>query len=225
MNASDKASNNPVEYCDLVMKGGITSGVVYPLAITELSRKYLFKNIGGTSAGAVAAAITAAAEYGRRTGKRCAYDQMADLPEELGRDNLLLRLFQPSTAAARIFRVLLAALRAQSLSGRIIRAILALVRQFWGWALLGILLGLLAPGGAYFAYQGPLPPYLILGALWVVVIAGLVLCWAAAADAVRSAVHNGFGFCRGFDPAVHQGTAADKLAAPKDPNGSGERSR
>ena len=36
-------------YCDLVMKGGITSGVVYPLAIWTLAKHYRFKNIGGTS--------------------------------------------------------------------------------------------------------------------------------------------------------------------------------
>ena len=42
--------------CDIVMKGGITSGVVYPLAAVELSTKYRFVNIGGTSAGAIAAA-------------------------------------------------------------------------------------------------------------------------------------------------------------------------
>jgi predicted acylesterase/phospholipase RssA len=51
-----------LEYCDLVMKGGITSGVVYPLAVVELARKYHFKNIGGTSAGAIAAAATAAGD-------------------------------------------------------------------------------------------------------------------------------------------------------------------
>ena len=54
--------------CDLVMKGGITSGVVYPKAIVQLSRTYRFRNIGGTSAGAIAAVITAAAEYGRADG-------------------------------------------------------------------------------------------------------------------------------------------------------------
>jgi hypothetical protein len=30
----------PQKKCDLVMKGGVTSGVVYPRAITELSREY-----------------------------------------------------------------------------------------------------------------------------------------------------------------------------------------
>jgi hypothetical protein len=50
----------PNRYCDIVMKGGITSGVVYPPAVVELSKTYTFKNIGGTSAGAIAAAVTAA---------------------------------------------------------------------------------------------------------------------------------------------------------------------
>src|SRR5260370_42441779 len=56
----------PDRYCDLVMEGGVTSGVVYPRAIVKLSNEFLFHSIGGTSAGAIAAAATAAAEYRRR---------------------------------------------------------------------------------------------------------------------------------------------------------------
>ncbi len=52
--------------CDLVMKGGITSGIVYPPAVLELSKHYTFQSIGGTSAGAIAAAGTAAAASGIR---------------------------------------------------------------------------------------------------------------------------------------------------------------
>ncbi len=50
---------------DLTMKGGTTSGVVYPLAICELATDFRFRNVGGTSAGAIVAALTAAAELGR----------------------------------------------------------------------------------------------------------------------------------------------------------------
>src|SRR5438067_12056322 len=115
MDASNGAANRTLEYCDLVMKGGITSGIVYPLAITKLSERYLFKNIGGTSAGAVAAVITAAAEYSRRKGNKNPYSVLTGLAQELGKDNLLLRLFEPSTATVRIFRVALAALKANLL--------------------------------------------------------------------------------------------------------------
>ncbi len=45
--------------CDLVMKGGITSGIVYPPALDELQKMYSFNSIGGTSAGAIAAAAAA----------------------------------------------------------------------------------------------------------------------------------------------------------------------
>lgn len=56
----------PAKECDLVMKGGVTSGIVYPYAIMKLKDDYRFVSIGGTSAGAVAAAVVAAAEHGRQ---------------------------------------------------------------------------------------------------------------------------------------------------------------
>ena len=56
----------PTQTCDLVMKGGVTSGIVYPRLVTRLARRYRFVRIGGSSAGAIAAAFTAAAEYERR---------------------------------------------------------------------------------------------------------------------------------------------------------------
>jgi hypothetical protein len=49
------------------MKGGITSGVIYPLAVCELAQTYRLRSVGGASAGAIAAAAEAAAEVGRAT--------------------------------------------------------------------------------------------------------------------------------------------------------------
>src|SRR6187399_3344956 len=60
---------SPTRECDIVMKGGITSGVIYPLAVCELAGVYRLRNIGGTSAGAIAAAAAAAAEYGRTSDR------------------------------------------------------------------------------------------------------------------------------------------------------------
>jgi predicted acylesterase/phospholipase RssA len=57
--------------CDLVMRGGITSGIVYPRAIAKLAETYDFRSIGGTSAGAIAATATAAAALGAKSGRRC----------------------------------------------------------------------------------------------------------------------------------------------------------
>ena len=57
-------------FCDVVMKGGITSGVVYPKAMVTLAKCFRLKYIGGTSAGAIAAAAAAAAEFATRTGSK-----------------------------------------------------------------------------------------------------------------------------------------------------------
>src|SRR2546429_7187258 len=58
----------PDKQCDLVMKGGITSGVVYPRAIRRITQDYRLLNIGGTSAGAIAAVVAAARENRRQGG-------------------------------------------------------------------------------------------------------------------------------------------------------------
>jgi len=80
--ANDGTGAPEDRFCDLVMKGGITSGVVYPPAIVKLAGQYRFKNIGGTSAGAIAAALTAAAEYRRRnTGSMEGFNLLGALPE------------------------------------------------------------------------------------------------------------------------------------------------
>ena len=94
-------------YCDIVMKGGITSGVVYPLAAVELSRHYTFKNVGGTSAGAIAAAAVAAAEHGRSNGKGAGFERLEELPDWFGEE--LTSVFQPSATTKPLFDIVLAA--------------------------------------------------------------------------------------------------------------------
>src|SRR5216683_1715186 len=100
-------------YCDLIMKGGITSGVVYPLAISELAKQYKFKNIGGASAGAIAAAGAAAAEYGRRHGKPQTFDRLAEVATNIASDGRLLSLFEPTAKAQPAFSVLTSTLGAK----------------------------------------------------------------------------------------------------------------
>jgi hypothetical protein len=99
--------------CDLVMKGGITSGIVYPGAVLELSREFRFANIGGTSAGAIAAALTAAAEYRRGGGGGDAgFEAIAKLPawmaERVGGRSRLLRLFTAPPETEGLFESALA---------------------------------------------------------------------------------------------------------------------
>jgi len=119
MTMADQASRfgQPEKICDIVLKGGITSGVVYPLALVSLAEKYRFSNIGGTSAGAVAAVAAAAAEYGRQT-EAAGFDRLARIPDEVGSG--LLSMFQPTPALKPLFYIFVAALKAKTKMGRTI---------------------------------------------------------------------------------------------------------
>jgi predicted acylesterase/phospholipase RssA len=97
--------------CDLVMKGGVTSGVVYPPAIDELRQRFAFSGIGGASAGAIAAALTAAAEYRRRHGSDAGFQSLRDLPGEISGEGRMLQLFRPDRSTRGLFSVFLRALR------------------------------------------------------------------------------------------------------------------
>ena len=96
-----------LKICDLVMKGGITSGIVYPPAVLALKEGYHFANIGGTSAGAIAAAGTAAAEYNREHG---GFEQLEAMRNWLGEDNHLRNLFQASPETQPLLDILYAML-------------------------------------------------------------------------------------------------------------------
>jgi predicted acylesterase/phospholipase RssA len=102
-------------FCDLILNGGIASGVVYPWALLHLARHYRFKSIGGNSVGAMAAALAAAAEYGRCNGVEDAFEPLRQMPivlaEEAGdpRKTKMLRLFQPTATVSRLFECFLIA--------------------------------------------------------------------------------------------------------------------
>ena len=101
------------KYCDLVMKGGITSGIVYPNAVLALAREYRFKSIGGTSAGAIAAAVAAAAAYGDRRQQQgeqlpgdAGYGGLSAVSAQLSRRGFIYSLFQPAAGARAAYRLL-----------------------------------------------------------------------------------------------------------------------
>jgi predicted acylesterase/phospholipase RssA len=95
----------PEAECDLIMKGGITSGVVYPAAILSLARHYRFRSIGGASAGAIAATAAAAAEYGREAGG--GFASLEAMQKQLMDSSFLLNLFQPTAESRPLFKGLL----------------------------------------------------------------------------------------------------------------------
>lgn len=55
----------PAGPCDLILEGGVASAAVHPYVVLELAQKHRLHSIGGTSAGANAGVLAAAAEYAR----------------------------------------------------------------------------------------------------------------------------------------------------------------
>jgi predicted acylesterase/phospholipase RssA len=204
--------------CDLVMKGGVTSGTVYPKAIAELSKTYRFRGIGGTSAGAIAAAAAAAAEFRRQSSpdraSRSGFAVLEELPVRLGRPgkkgygSSLLELFQPQPRQRRLFRFLLSFVgrcsperRGQTGSSTLsltARALVRAIRYFPGAALLGAVLSLAMAWSLGFSGARP----------WSWPVLGVVTFVGAAAVALLGAWRelldlpaNDFGMCRGFERA------------------------
>lgn len=141
------------EECDIVMEGGVTSGVVYPTFVARLAKKFTLRSIGGASVGAIAAIAAAAAQYKRNrvrqagTGIDDGFYKIALLPrrlrESVGATTRLLSLFQPSAEMAPHFRVIVTGLNAGIKPKIMARVALALVWNFPLGALLGAALWLL----------------------------------------------------------------------------------
>jgi len=133
--------------CDLVMRGGITSGIVYPRAIAKLAETYDFRSIGGTSAGAIAAAGTAAAAYGAKHGQDHFQTRLKNLPGELATlkdgKSVLERLFQPQETTEALFRVLMAGLGRESMPSKVGRIVAALCGNYPLFALGGAAIALI----------------------------------------------------------------------------------
>jgi predicted acylesterase/phospholipase RssA len=89
--------------CDLVLEGGIAGGVVYPRAVLEIARTHRLRSLGGASAGAIAVALAAAAEYARaqdRHGPGLGFAGLAAVDGDLRRPGVLRGLFAPRPESA-----------------------------------------------------------------------------------------------------------------------------
>ncbi|MBV8725936.1 MAG: patatin-like phospholipase family protein [Candidatus Eremiobacteraeota bacterium] len=198
--AGDFESPDIRRLCDVVMKGGITSGVVYPTAICKLATTYAIKNIGGTSVGAIAAAITAAAEYRRRRfGSGDGYVQLAKLPGFLGQPGALPALFRPDPPARTLFRIAMIPIGAAPTWQKWLRLIGTLLLSYFWIPLLTIAVIF----GVFAAVTWPVPA----GALWRCLAASLVFGTVAALVGIVFRVvyqligvldGNQFGWCHGY---------------------------
>jgi predicted acylesterase/phospholipase RssA len=189
--------NKPEQSCDIVLKGGITSGVVYPLALVALAEKFRFSNVGGTSAGAIAAAAAAAAEYGRPIAG-AGFDRLAKIPDEIGPN--LLSLFQPTPRLRPLFNICVAALKAKTGTRRAFAVIAAAICGYWFSAVLGVLPGIIiAALSLIFAWGIGFVAFGLLLALIGLVVAILRRLLRAATTEL---VANDFGLCPGISQAA-----------------------
>jgi Patatin-like phospholipase len=138
----------PEKQCDLVMKGGITSGVVYPRAISRIAKDYRLLNIGGTSAGAIAAVVAAACEY-RRQGDPTrgveptptAFDQFETVTKEITQPGFIPGLFQATPAGKPVLDLGLALVKSTGSTARRILTVGGFVlRRSWWLAVLAAVL-------------------------------------------------------------------------------------
>lgn len=214
-------------FCDIVMEGGITSGIIYASAVVDLARHYRFKNIGGSSIGAFAAALTAAAEYRRRHGAAGGFEALAGLPgqlaEEEGGRTLLERLFVPHRRTRRLFNVFLATLDRGGPGRILLFGLAAALRQYvWHVAIASLILAaIILPGPLQATLQCRAVPGQPACSLALLSWSGAALLTLGAAlaggilvgiawDLGHGVVRNDFGLCRGWD--AHARTDAVDLA-------------
>jgi predicted acylesterase/phospholipase RssA len=213
--------SRPARTCDVVMKGGITSGVVYPHAICELARTYRFVDVGGTSAGAIAAAAAAAAEHGR---DRDGFSKLAELPAWIGTGENLFRLFQPQRRTRPYFRLLAAGLGRTGV-GKWLRLVRAALAAFPLTSLAGLAPGIALAVLAVWTGSGALAIYAVVAG-FVLALLGLAVALTArlAVGLPRAIVRNDLGLCSGLpapgstDPALTPWLAdlLDHLAGKED---------
>jgi predicted acylesterase/phospholipase RssA len=199
----------PEEECDLVMRGGVTSGAVYPTALWEISKRYRLRNVGGASAGAIAAVGAAACEYRRREDP-AAFDRLRNLSEEIVEEGFVRGLFQPKKETRLAFDIGLQLVSSpEPYSRRVVRAVGNVVRRRTRSLVQGIIFVVVwaaAVSAAALALAGVGPTGLgIVGLvlLAVLALAGIGLLVVALAlrgfalDVNRALLQEGFGLCRG----------------------------
>ncbi len=184
--------------CDIIMKGGITSGVIYPRAVAELAKTYRLSQVGGASAGAIAAAAAAAAELGRDAG---GFEELDRMPDELAAvgangKSRLASFFQPTRTAAPLFRLLFAVADAEGGKAGVLMG--GLLRSFWKEALLGALPGVVivvlgALGEGIAALAG------VVGGLLLLLLGVAAAVVLGAMRSFGRVAEDGFGMCTGME--------------------------
>jgi predicted acylesterase/phospholipase RssA len=189
--------------CDVTMRGGTTSGVVYPLAVCALAEHYMFRSVGGASAGAIGAATTAAAEYGRYAEPVEPVAEGAVRPGFAGLAGMirwlvsgtgdarwrLPQLFQPKASLHKMFRLVMALMQGEGTGrGRFLAVLVAMLFAVKPMASVVLVALFLAWVAGPYAVRWLLPPEAWNGTQWIVAVVLAAVALAAAVWVVRIAV-------------------------------------
>lgn len=183
--------------CDLILKGGVTSGVVYPQAIVEIAKTYRFRSLGGTSAGAIGAVMAAAAEYKRQSSAdkmdMAGFAEISDLAADLGRS--MPTLFQPSRPLVPLFRLLMAVIEKKEnqgvtgvLLGAISRTYPVRIAVAFGGGIIGAIYATVT-GNIWLGILA-----LVLSLILAVILVGMTIWQSISRDLPK----HDFGICTGL---------------------------
>jgi predicted acylesterase/phospholipase RssA len=196
-----KEGELPLKECDLVLEGGLVSGLVHPAAILELAKTYCFRSVGGASAGAYVAAATAAAERAR---DHQGFERLAEFAAELRRPGLVDQLFQAPPRTAPLLRVVLAAMRAANelparagaaRTFRVLRALLGATRRD---VTMGAAIGLFALAIVVVLVHGAVGPLALLPAAVFAALGGLAAALRRLVVILIGLRDAGFGIVSGL---------------------------
>ncbi|BBY62815.1 patatin-like phospholipase family protein [Mycolicibacterium helvum] len=191
--------------CDVVMKGGITSGVIYPRAVCTLAQTYRLRSIGGSSAGAIAAAGAAAAEFGRASGGFTLLEALpADITAQENGESVLFRLFQPTKKTLPLYRAFTAGMGKPA--GKI-RIAVALIAGYGWWALLGAIPGIVVTVACAQGHGLALVAGVLAGVV-LALIGAIVGVACGAARTLGTVSSKNFGLCTGMPGAGAAGAPA-----------------
>lgn len=224
--SDERADSRKLLECDLVLKGGVASGVVFPSAVAELAKDYRFRSLGGTSAGAIAATVAAAAEFRRQrvlsrdgTGPndgRYGFSRIDEMANELGQTERgtrkIVSLFQPSPAVAPLFRIALRVLGTASSTKanatpsdhsllNILRVFFEVNREFWLYWVLFIIPVML---GVYYKYilhnLSNITTFSIVSIMFCAIIIQLLIIGLRLICIVLKLPKLRYGMCSGRSP-------------------------
>jgi predicted acylesterase/phospholipase RssA len=190
--------------CDFVSKGGVAEAIVELAAAAEIAKTFRFCNIGGSSMGAISAALVAAAEFRRaRNGSTDGFNRFDGIARDLARPGSMLRLFTPRRSTRYVAKTLVSTLGQPRFFSAWAEQMLASPRS----AVLGALPGLSVLVAILLGENSgsPLHVLALCVAVAIIVAGAYLVTWFSFFRTFANAVaRNNYGIATGMDETDRQ---------------------